>query len=315
MDDGHAPEERRTAGLDATQPLPDIPREGAIQPYLQALGGAETGRLVPLENRSWRLGRSPDNDLAFDIGDLSRRHARLLPAVSGQFSIEDLGSCNGTFVDGQRVESRTELRDGARILLGGQLLLKYFQLTSTEARRLRSLHTSAMRDHLTGTGNRRYFMERLETELAFSLRHHSALAVGMIDLDRFKEVNDVFGHLGGDQVLMEVANRLQASLRCEDLLARYGGEEFALLLRHTGPTQAATVGERIRLELAARPVKISSGRAVTVTVSIGIAALNRFDVPVDATQLLAQADRLLYSAKAAGRDEVVAKPYGPQPPS
>jgi diguanylate cyclase (GGDEF)-like protein len=126
----------------------------------------------------------------------------------------------------------------------------------------------------------------------------------MFDLDRFKQVNDGFGHLAGDHVLREVARLIGETVRREDLFARYGGEEFAMCCRSTGVVQAAELGERIRARIAARPFAYD-GRPVPVTVSVGVAQARAEDT-VEA--LIDRADRMLYRAKREGRDRVVYAP-------
>lgn len=162
----------------------------------------------------------------------------------------------------------------------------------------------ANRDDLTGLANRRYFFERLESALAHASRHGRPLSLLMADLDHFKQVNDRFGHAGGDTVLRAFGRLLSEDGRAGDLPARIGGEEFALMLPDTDAKQARHVAERIRQRLAElRPL----GPEHQFTVSIGL-ALSQGDQQPDA--LLRRADRALYAAKDGGRNRVVMAPAG-----
>ncbi|MBI4184049.1 MAG: diguanylate cyclase [Proteobacteria bacterium] len=161
----------------------------------------------------------------------------------------------------------------------------------------------ALRDPLTGLLNRRGFEARLAEEVGRCRRYGRPLSLAMLDLDHFKKVNDTYGHPVGDEVLAAVAARLTAGMRGNDIAARYGGEEFIVLLPETTAEAALTVAERLRRRLAETPVATAAGRALPVTVSIGVAAFP--GVGEGAEALIAAADRALYAAKEAGRNRVV----------
>ena len=144
------------------------------------------------------------------------------------------------------------------------------------------------------------------TEVTRAVRTKSPLAIAMLDIDRFKVINDTYGHLAGDQVLKEIARTLTSVLREYDLAGRFGGEEFSLLLPQTKAVNAFRIAERIRSSIAAMSVIAPGavgGERVQVTVSIGVAAL---DAGTDRTfsQLMSAADAALYRAKGGGRDQV-----------
>jgi len=143
-------------------------------------------------------------------------------------------------------------------------------------------------------------------EVARAVRTQSPLAIAMVDIDKFKVINDTYGHLVGDQVLKEIANTLNTLLRDYDLAGRFGGEEFSLLLPQTRAVDAIRIAERIRSNIAAMSIIAPGavgGERVQVTVSIGVAAL---DAGTDRTysQLMSAADAALYRAKGGGRDQV-----------
>jgi diguanylate cyclase (GGDEF)-like protein len=166
------------------------------------------------------------------------------------------------------------------------------------ARSFEAVRNLADRDPLTGFFNHRYLHERLSEEVVRAVRTRRAVSVVMIDLDDFKLVNDTFGHVYGDRVLVHVAETIRTSLRASDVAARYGGDEFALILPETASHDAASVAERILDAFHARPFCAEGRRPLPMATSIGIATY-----PSDgrtATELLAAADAGLYAAKAGG---------------
>jgi diguanylate cyclase (GGDEF)-like protein len=163
----------------------------------------------------------------------------------------------------------------------------------------------ALRDSLTQVMNRRAVRERGTSELARARRHGSAFAVAMVDIDLFKAVNDTCGHATGDQVLIEVARRLTASVRASDDVGRWGGEEFLVLMPGADRAEAAAAGERLRAAVADTPFTMAGDAGGKVTISIGITAVNAAGVPsCELDALVQQADDALYQAKAAGRNAV-----------
>jgi diguanylate cyclase (GGDEF)-like protein len=160
-------------------------------------------------------------------------------------------------------------------------------------------------DALTGIANRRTFDERLAVEVARANRYNTPLALVMLDLDHFKELNDRFGHLAGDEVLRRVAAILEREKRMGDLVSRFGGEEFAAILPHTDANAAVAWAERVRQLLSSTQVRSEAG-VFSVTASFGVAGAGPRE---EGERLIEEADRALYGAKRIGRDRVVA--YGP----
>lgn len=158
----------------------------------------------------------------------------------------------------------------------------------------------ATHDSLTGVLNRRAFMEAAEQELERCRRHGHIMSIVLMDLDRFKLLNDTHGHLVGDQVLRDFTERIATLLRRPDRLGRYGGEEFILLLPETNRDAAAVVAERIRAAAEA------ADKLPPYTVSVGVACNVVSDAGLDA--LLGRADDALYEAKEGGRNRVVLAP-------
>ncbi len=164
----------------------------------------------------------------------------------------------------------------------------------------------AVTDPLTGTFNRRTFLDLAEKEISRSRRAGSALSLVLLDLDHFKRINDQHGHVVGDDVLVRFSKIVQGCLRKQDLLVRYGGEEFCVLLPDVALDGALALAERIRQSVE-RTGFGGSGKPLRVTVSAGVARLGREDSD-DIAHLLKRADEALYGAKAAGRNQVQAYP-------
>lgn len=269
---------------------------------LMMIEGPVPGALQPVVGDELVLGRGEDLPARIDDRGMSRRHARV-HRLLGHWCIEDLGSTNGTRVNGEVITRVVRLADGDRIQLGETTLLKVSLQDAAEAEATRKLYDSAVRDPLTGIYNRGFFDERLTTEHAYAIRHHTPLSVLMFDLDHFKAVNDTHGHPAGDAVLTAIAEAVARVIRAEDVLARYGGEEIVLIARGLEPPKALALAERVR-EIVEQTAIPWEGGALRVTASVGVATLHagrRFE---RAEELLAAADRAVYRAKNEGRNRV-----------
>jgi len=167
---------------------------------------------------------------------------------------------------------------------------------------------SGLTDFLTGFHNRRYLHARLREELARAQRARQAVACLMIDVDHFKRINDQYGHLAGDAVLREVAQRIDGEMRVSDTGARFGGDEFAIVLPQGSVGDGERVAARVLDAVRSQPVAIGTHAAEQVTLSIGVAAASpdqsTHDYKVLAERLIAEADAALYRAKSAGRNRV-----------
>lgn len=181
-----------------------------------------------------------------------------------------------------------------------ELVLKRSQLELAN----RKLQKLAMKDSLTQALNRRAFDERLEEEIHRCARSKLPMSLLMLDIDHFKQYNDSFGHVAGDEALRQVVRVLTEAGRVDDIIARYGGEEFAIILPNTGAAGCALVAEKLRFAVAA-----IVGTPRPLTVSVGGTTLDLRTTHITADRIVHMADEALYSAKAAGRNQVRIKSY------
>ncbi len=162
------------------------------------------------------------------------------------------------------------------------------------------LRMIAQVDHLTGALTRRGFVEQAEREMSRARRYGRPSTLVMLDVDHFKSVNDNHGHATGDQVLIQLCELAKVMLRPSDVFGRLGGEEFAMLLPETSGAEAVVVADRLREEIATRPLSLPGGAELRVTASFGIAELSTATGTFPAW--LEAADAMLYAAKAGGRN-------------
>ncbi|MBV8756934.1 MAG: diguanylate cyclase [Deltaproteobacteria bacterium] len=267
---------------------------------LTVITGSATGRMFKLDG-AMTIGRAPVCEIRLDDDGISRNHARVRCDKDTTW-IEDLASRNGTFVNGEKIIAATKVGDGDKIQVGRSTVLRFGFADHLDESFHENLVSSALRDGLTKLFNKRYFMERLDSELKFAVRHETALSLLLLDLDHFKQCNDTFGHLAGDAVLATLSGVLSKAVRNEDVVARFGGEELAVILRAINIDGAIQTAERLR-KLVENTVIETGGRKLKATVSIGVSGYP--STPAKAIQeLIEAADKALYRAKNAGRNRV-----------
>lgn len=260
------------------------------------------GLRYPLRQGFNSLGRSKRSSILISQPTISRRHITLTVDKTGAVHLKDVGSKNGTLINGHRVSlgESVQLQDGDELCCGG-VLLKYIGEGKVDHALLEELCRQACVDPLTGVANRRSFQNLAEAEFQRAHRYGCALSLIMLDLDRFKQVNDRYGHLCGDEVLAQTASRLQQTLRRQDLMCRWGGEEFAVLLPETGTVGALAVAHALRTAVTERAYRYQ-GDSLEVTVSLGVATLGKQHRTFVA--LVASSDEQLLRAKRLGRNRV-----------
>ena len=270
---------------------------------LIVLAGSNVGEMYRLEAGETLLGRASTATIRINDDGVSRRHARVIQ-LGGEVVIEDLKSANGTLVNGDLVESR-KLRDGDKIRLGSTTVLKFTFQDQLDESFQQQMYDAALRDGLTKAYNKKYFMDRLDTEFSYAKRHRADLSLLLFDVDHFKRVNDTYGHLAGDYVLSKLSRIGMGTVRTEDIFARYGGEEFGVICRAVPLAHAGILAERLR-SMVETTVFEFDGRRMPITISVGVSALPQCPVET-ATELIAEADAALYEAKRCGRNRVLLK--------
>jgi diguanylate cyclase (GGDEF)-like protein len=287
---------KATTDVVSIMPLPDF---GRGRPCLIVMRGPTTGELHWVTDGAV-LGREAGVPILIPAEEVSRRQCRFEVRADDEVWIEDVGSTNGTIVDGQRISGLTRLKEGARIQLGVDAFVKFTYHDELEGDFQNRMYDAALRDPLTGLYNRRYLDECLEAEFAFATRHKAALTVCMMDIDHFKRVNDTHGHEAGDLVLAEVGERMAATVRAEDTCCRFGGEEFVVVSLGISLAGGLVLAERLRGAIEEREFQYDS-TTLPVTVSLGVAG---FPYPsIESPEsLLSAADQALYLAKQRGRN-------------
>jgi diguanylate cyclase (GGDEF)-like protein len=220
-----------------------------------------------------------------------------------------IGYLGYTVVYWQAHMATRDLMVPAVFFLGGWFvwLVSYLSLrTTVDIRRLVLLEQENITDPLTGVFNRRYLERRLVDEIAMARRYDLPLSILMMDIDRFKSINDTYGHLEGDLVLHRLAKLAAHTVRETDIVARYGGEEILVIAPNTMINTAETLAERLRVEIQAASLlspDVQTDPPRKVTVSIGVACFNH--EMRDSRDLINRADEALYRAKGGGRNRVM----------
>jgi diguanylate cyclase (GGDEF)-like protein len=276
----------------------------SCRPALTRVTGVSIGETVaiPADRRSGLvIGRGSDAGVRVHDESVSREHSRVHVESDGSVVLTDLGSTNGTIVNGQRVE-RCVLTEGDKIQVGSSTVLRFSLNDRLDENYIEHLYQRSIRDTLTGLLNRRFLSECLDRDLALARRHGLPLSLILMDADHFKAINDGFGHSGGDEVLRGLADLLGGMQRAESILARFGGEEFAVLLRNVDARGAEILAERMRRKVELHAFSVGRG-TVRLTVSVGVAVTD-VDGAETPGELFDRADRYLYLSKQRGRNTV-----------
>ena len=279
-----------------------------LVPTLTVLEGSELGAFYAFDpgRRAHRVGRAEEADIHLPDPSVSRIHAICIVAeLEGRFTvrIRDNESTNGVLVNGRTV-GQTSLISGDKVRLG-DLLLRFEWMAEEEVRYHSNVSQKVRageRDHLSGMLTRAFLDERLDRLIDEVDRRGQTLSCLLLDLDHFKQVNDLHGHLVGDGVLQRVAATLREGLRETDFAVRYGGEEFLVVMPGLGPEEAEAVALRLRDEVGAVSMH-DMAPGLRVTTSIGVAGRVRGELT---SAWIERADGALYEAKRRGRDTVAA---------
>jgi diguanylate cyclase (GGDEF)-like protein len=280
--------------------------EGGKKACLIVLRGQDVGQVTVIGDESTIIGRDAECAMVMQEEGISRQHASVRMGASGNIIVTDLGSTNGTYLEGKKI-TEANMKPGDKVFLGRHTVLKMMMQDELDMLYQQEMYDSSIRDGLTGVHNRRYLDDRLGKDLSYARRHRIPFSFIMFDLDNFKKVNDAHGHQSGDRVLVEVSNMVTGIIRAEDVFCRYGGEEFAVMTSSVDQTGGRTLGERICHGVSSANVRAQdgSGKLIRVTVSVGVATVQPRAV-VNSEAVIAAADANLYQAKKNGRNQVVA---------
>ncbi|TFH64431.1 MAG: GGDEF domain-containing protein [Candidatus Zixiibacteriota bacterium] len=267
------------------------------QPMLVALHGPLLGRTFTIEQAVLTIGRSSQCDIQIEDDKVSRKHAEI-NLRDGLVWLTDLQSTNGSYVNSKRV-SEIPLNDGDLVLIG-RVLFKFVQTSLVENRFFGQMYSLATTDFLTGIANRQQIINLLEQQFNRARRYDRPLSILVYDIDRFKDINDTYGHLAGDQMLIESSRIVKDHLRVEDHYGRLGGDEFLVICPETPVENTLALGKRIQVVLSKTDFLVKD-KIVFFTISVGVAALSLKVASPDEFFLLA--DQALYRAKNAGRNQ------------
>jgi diguanylate cyclase (GGDEF)-like protein len=246
----------------------------------------ELSAIVPHEHISYE---NADEGIKYDIGKVARHRSTYGLVLFGKKMGELTISRNSKFVEVEtnKIESLI-----SALIYPLRNALLYKQAVE-----------KAYIDPLTGLNNRAAFDKSIEQEIDLATRHSHTLSLMMLDLDKFKDINDNYGHIVGDAVLKSFADCIMECMRSSDIVFRYGGEEFSILLRNTNVTGAKLLAERVRKNVEEMKFNYNNIK-LNISVSIGLAELQEGD---DRLRLVERADALLYKAKESGRNRVEAE--------
>ena len=273
-----------------------------LQASITGISSAQIGLIYLLDKgKDSIVGSGIDTDIHINDKGVSRQHVRVYYSNENYY-IEDLQSSNGTYVNGERLTSAKEIENGDLISIGLSAVLKFNLSNPLEAEYQKKIRQKLVRDDLTNTFNKSAFVHCLRQEFVRVQQSTEPLCLLMIDIDHFKRINDTFGHLVGDNVLIQFAKLLRDSSRKEDYVCRYGGEEFAIVCPDLSAVDSLPFAERIRAAIESFCFMHDSEQ-IAVTASIGISNYPENGV-YSVTELVACADKAMYEAKNRGRNRI-----------
>lgn len=284
----------------------DTLQSGVERPILIPLDDNDSSRRIRIDKPEMIMGRDVTCDIVLHDTRCSRRHAKLIyrnfdrEGEQPHVVLADMGSTNGSFVNGIRITSDHLLRDRDKILVGSSVL-GYFLRDEWELEADQKLYTLARVDALTGLLNRGVLNIEMQKEFERAQRYGRQLSLVMFDIDHFKRFNDTYGHQMGDVVLSDLGRLVKSNIRNHDIGARYGGEEFTIILPETTIEGALIQAERMRSAIV-RHTFTQGEVSVKITISMGIACIEPDITHID--ELLKRADQALYKAKETGRNRI-----------
>ena len=273
------------------QKISDLTRQGILLAVITLVFGAGLSFLLARQMTN-PLGELTNVATEMADGNLSIR-AKL-------HSEDEIGRLGETF---NKMASAIQKRETELRNLAAGLEQAVTERTAELRQQNKALEKMAISDPLTGIFNRRYFFELAEIEIERSQRYGHSLSVAIIDLDNFKKMNDTFGHMVGDKILVDFTDLCLESLRSADIFARYGGDEFVVLMPEADCSAARMTAERLRKLVSEKTWVYDKGDDGFMTISLGITCMKgNQDLSFDV--LISQADQAMYTSKQAGRNSV-----------
>lgn len=266
-------------------------------PCLTVVSGGPVGKVhaLPL-GRVTVMGRGADTDLPIRDGRVSRKHAKITVDSKGASVLEDLGSSNGTFLNGRQIQQRQKLKEGDHLQLGSATILKFFYQNEAEQGIQRELADRAIKDGLTGIYTEQYLLDRIDNEFAYARRHKTDLALLLFEADDLKSIKGAHGASAGELVLKELAGLVKRALRAEDVFARYGATAFAILTRGIPDAGVLVVAQRLRRAIKSHNFAFQNAQ-IPVTISIGM--VTESDQAKNPAKLIEIAEKYLHRAQKA----------------
>ncbi|MBA2662952.1 MAG: GGDEF domain-containing protein [Bradymonadaceae bacterium] len=292
--------------------LPSKPGN-AREACLVVINGVDLGKKYSLAQAATVIGRSSKVDIQIDEESISRSHA-VIDNLGEELVARDLESTNGTFVNDRPIREQ-KLHDGDLVKIG-RTIFKFLSGSNIEAAYHDEIYRLTTTDGLTQVYNKRYFLQEMEREMSRCIRYERDLSLVMIDIDYFKPVNDTYGHLAGDHILKQCAQRIVRHIRRDDIFARYGGEEFILLLPEIAKPKATQIADKLRQIIEAQPFTFDN-IDISITISMGVADVPEYlarstlsdkiemSTDINCFTFVKIADDRLFEAKEGGRNRVV----------
>jgi diguanylate cyclase (GGDEF)-like protein len=260
---------------------------------LTMLTGPTAGQVVVLEKPQTVLGRSSQADVSIPDGGVSRKHVSITRWVGNAFSVEDLQTTNGTFLNGRQI-SRATLTSGDRLQLGSRIVLRFALTDRSEALLQQRLFEGNVKDGELPIYSRAFLVEQLRLEVAHARRHGTDVALVVMMLDQAPSPAD---DEAPDEALAQLCARLLETVRIEDLVARTAAGSIGVLLRTTKLEGAVTLARRVRASLSTTPL---SRRGKPVTASMGVVALTQLELHASSRDMLALAETRVQTARRRG---------------
>ena len=281
---------------------PSMMAKGPKTAFLLMIHGEHLGKRFEVGEVPLTIGRSAACTIQLSEYSVSRQHCKIL-RESGSVFLFDENSTNGTYVN-TSVVNKQELVDGDRIFVGRNVF-KFYSGDQIEQAYHEATYRMMTTDGLTGAHNRDFFEEELLREFKRFRRYHRSLSLMMLDVDKFKLVNDTAGHVAGDRLLASVASCIASVLRSNDLFCRVGGDEFAVLMPEVELCAALDLADRLQTTIQEEnPGADDLDFPITLSIGVAEATLDTHS----AEDLKKAADDQMYEAKNAGRDCVRPSP-------